>query len=84
MEIGNRKEERGERMSGERDREDYEIIREPGEYVSDEDDRRPELELSRQERRWYALGALKSALLIGGVYVIGLAVIIGLMLLFWL
>jgi len=61
---------------------DYDIIRDPGEN-DDEQAHRPELELTRQERRWYALGALKSALLIGGVYLVGLGVIIGLMLMFW-
>lgn len=63
---------------------DYEIIREPDENIPDEENSRPELELSGQERRWYALGALKSALLIGSVYVIGLAVIIAVMLWIWI
>lgn len=43
----------------------------------------PELELTREEKRWVALGALKSALLIGSVYLIGGALLIGLMLLAW-
>lgn len=63
---------------------DYEIIREPNEKVPEDENSRPELELSRQERRWYALGALKSALLIGSVYVIGLGVLIAVMLWIWL
>lgn len=63
---------------------DYEIIREPNEKVPEDENSRPELELSSQERRWYALGALKSALLIGSVYVIGLGVLIAVMLWIWL
>lgn len=66
-----------------RSKRDYEIIHEPNENVPDEENNRPEPELSRQERRWYALGALKSALLIGSVYVIALAVIIAVMLWVW-
>ncbi len=43
----------------------------------------PGLTLTRKERRWVALGALKSALLIGSVYLIGGAVLIWLMLFLW-
>lgn len=62
---------------------DYEIIREPGEHVPDDEEQRPEPELSGQQRRWYALGAMKSALLIGCVYLAGFAVIIALLLWLW-
>lgn len=43
----------------------------------------PRLMLTRKERRWVALGALKSALLIGSVYLIGGAILIWLMLFLW-
>lgn len=59
------------------------IIHDPDENVPDEEEREPEIELTSQERRWYALGAMKSALLIGCVYVVAFAIIIMLMLLFW-
>ena len=39
--------------------------------------------LNRQERKWYALGALKAALLIGLVYIVGLGIAILLMLFLW-
>lgn len=65
--------------------ENEEIIREPGERIADVDEpARPELQLSRQERRWVALGALKSALLIGFVYLAAFGLIIWLMLALWL
>lgn len=56
------------------------IIYDSGETPKQE---QPELELTREEKRWVALGALKSALLIGSVYLIGGALLIGLMLLVW-
>lgn len=40
-------------------------------------------EFTKEERRWAILGALKSTLLIGGAYLIGMAVVILLMLKFW-
>ena len=43
----------------------------------------PEMKLSRQERRWIILGVLKGALLIGGVYIVGAALLIWLMLAIW-
>ena len=43
----------------------------------------PELKLSRQEQRWIVLGALKSALLIGGVYIVGAALLIWFLLAIW-
>lgn len=49
----------------------------------EEENREPELSLTRQERRWIALGALKSALLIGAVYLIAAALLIWLMLAIW-
>ena len=36
----------------------------------------PELELTKQERRWVIWGALGAALLIGGVYIVGGALLI--------
>ena len=36
-----------------------------------------------QERRMYALGALKAALLIGLVFIIGLGAVIGMLLMLW-
>lgn len=60
-----------------------ELIHDPDENVPDGEEVRPEEQLNRQERRWYALGALKSALLIGSAYMIGFAIIIALMLWFW-
>lgn len=39
--------------------------------------------LTREERRMYALGALKAALLIGLAFLAGLAAVIALLLLFW-
>ena len=62
----------------------YEIIHDPDERVEDPDTFRPELQLSRHERRWVALGALKAALLIGLVYLAVIALIIWLMLHFWM
>lgn len=64
--------------------EDYEIISDSGENVDDPDELRPELHFSKQERRWIALGALKSALLIGAIYVGVLGVAIWLLLKFWM
>ena len=43
----------------------------------------PELELTRQERRWVIWGALRAALLIGAVYIVGGALLIWLMLAVW-
>ena len=37
----------------------------------DEELLEPELKLSKQEQRWIIMGALKSALLIGGAYIVG-------------
>lgn len=64
--------------------EDYEVIHDQEERREDADEFRPELQLSRQERHWIALGALKSALLIGAVYMGILALIIWVMLKFWM
>ena len=65
-----------------RQEEQEEIIRDPGEVVEEERER-PELQLTRREKRWVALGALKAALMIGSVYLVGGAVLIALMLLIW-
>ncbi|MDY2628696.1 MAG: hypothetical protein SOW08_10370 [Lachnospiraceae bacterium] len=62
----------------------HELIHDPDEQVPDEEGARPDEEMTRQERRWYILGALKSTLLIGGAYLMGFAVIIALMLWFWM
>ncbi len=55
--------------------------------ISDEEEQetsdRPELKLTKQESRWAALGALKAALLIGSVYLIGGALLIWAMLALW-
>ncbi len=40
-------------------------------------------EVSGEHRRWYILGMLRAALMIGGVYIIAFAVIILLLLLLW-
>ncbi|MCI9137073.1 MAG: hypothetical protein HFH48_05855 [Lachnospiraceae bacterium] len=65
-----------------RQEEQEEIIRDPGEVVEEEIER-PELQLTRREKRWVALGALKAALMIGSVYLVAGAVLIALMLLIW-
>lgn len=62
---------------------DYEMISEPGEILDDERQTRQELDLTRKERRWVALGALKSGLLIALVYLLGLGGVILLMTLLW-
>lgn len=49
----------------------------------EEEPLQPELELTRQERRWVIWGALRAALLIGGVYIVGGALLIWLMLTIW-
>lgn len=43
----------------------------------------PEIKLTRQERRWVIMGALKSVLLIASVYVIAGALLIWLLLKIW-
>ena len=40
-------------------------------------------QFSKQERRWYALGALKAALLIAMAFIIGLGLAILIMILLW-
>lgn len=57
------------------------LYREPDEM--DEEPLEPELRLSRQEQRWIILGALKSALLIGGIYIVGAGLLIWLLLAIW-
>ena len=59
--------------------EDYEMIREPEKSSEDERQTWKKSDLTRQERRWFALGALKSGLLIGLVYLVGLGLAILLM-----
>lgn len=58
-----------------------EMICEPGERIRQEP---PELQLTNREKYWVVLGVLKSSLLIGCAYLIGGAVLIGLMLLVWM
>lgn len=43
----------------------------------------PKIKLTRQERRWVILGALKSVLLIASVYLIAGALLIWLLLKIW-
>lgn len=43
----------------------------------------PKIKLTRRERRWFIMGALKSALLIASVYIIGGALLIWLLLKIW-
>lgn len=38
---------------------------------------------TKEERRWYALGALKAALLIGLAYAVGLGLVILMLLFLW-
>ncbi len=61
---------------------DDELYYEP-EIRDEEEPETPEFELTKQERRWVALGALKSALLIGLVYIVGGALLIWLLLTVW-
>lgn len=36
----------------------------------------PQIELTKEERRWYALGAMKAALLIALAFIIGLGIVV--------
>lgn len=49
----------------------------------DEELLEPELKLSKQEQRWIIMGALKSALLIGGAYIVGGALLIWFLMAIW-
>lgn len=40
-------------------------------------------DITREERRWYILGALKAALLIGGAFIVGLGLLVFLLTLIW-
>lgn len=57
------------------------LYREPDEM--DEEPLEPELKLSRQEQRWIIFGALKSSLLIGGIYIVGAGLLIWFLLAIW-
>ena len=57
------------------------LYRDPDEM--DEEPLEPELRLSRQEQRWIIFGALKSALLIGGIYIVGAGLLIWFLLAIW-
>lgn len=67
-------------MRRERDEESFYDSRIP---ESQEQDDKPELKLTRQERRWVILGAMKSALLIGLLYIAAGGILIWLMLRLW-
>lgn len=67
-------------MRRERDEELFYDSRVP---EGEEPDDKPELKLTRQERRWVILGAMKSALLIGLLYVAAGGILIWLMLRLW-
>ncbi len=41
------------------------------------------LELTRKEKRWAALGAMKAVLLIAGAYLLGLGILLGILFLIW-
>lgn len=49
----------------------------------DEELLEPELKLSKQEQRWIIMGALKSALLIGGAYIVGGGLLIWFLMAIW-
>ena len=67
-------------MKQNRDEELYPELELPEE---EEQEKKPEFELTKQERRWAALGAMKAAFLIGMLYVLGGALLIWLMLTLW-
>ena len=41
------------------------------------------LDLTPKEKRWAALGAMKAVLVIAGVYLLGLGLLLGILLLIW-
>ena len=41
------------------------------------------LELTRKEKGWAALGAMKAVLLIAGAYLLGLGILLGILFLIW-
>ena len=49
----------------------------------DEELLEPDLKLSKQEQRWIIMGALKSALLIGGAYIVGGGLLIWFLMAIW-
>lgn len=61
---------------------DEERIYDEGE-TREEDIWEPDLELTKEEQRWVTLGALKSALLIGMIYIVAAALLIWLLLRIW-
>lgn len=63
---------------------DEELIHDPQERVDEPDVFRPETKLSKEERRWVILGAMKSAFLIGSVYMVVLGLMIWIMLKIWM
>lgn len=60
-----------------------ELISDGLEVPEEEEEEKPEITLTKEERRWIALGALKSTLMIASVYLIGAALLIWLMLAIW-
>ena len=51
--------------------------------LMDEENEEPKVQLSRQERRWIIMGVLRTALLIGSVYIICGALLIWFLLTVW-
>ncbi len=49
--------------------------------LQDDDTQQPNIQLTREERRWYILGAVKAALLIALAFIVGLAIVVLLFLL---
>ena len=41
------------------------------------------LDLTRKEKRWAVLGAMKAVLLIAGAYLLGLGILLGILFLIW-
>lgn len=64
-----------------RNSEDYNLYEEPD--ALEDEPLEPEIRLTRQEQRWIVLGALKSALLIGGIYLVGAGLLIWFLLAIW-
>ncbi len=57
--------------------------REPGPKMDDRPWEKDKDALSKDEKRWYVLGALKAALLIGLAFIVGLGVLIAVLLGIW-
>lgn len=46
-------------------------------------DHRKEIQMTKEERRFYILGALKAGLLVALAFLVGLGLVVGLLLLLW-